>query len=133
MATLNDLFKVLDAKTLTALADDDGDGAPDTGVLEYALSAADSEARMAFDAAGYTTDAEPLFLADLILSLAAARLFERKTELIPETWIIRTARARETLDRIASGKLPLPGLPRTSDSILDTREGEQPTRNALNP
>jgi hypothetical protein len=120
------LFFVLDADVITALADDDGDGEPDSGVLEAALAAAEAQVRADASRGGFPAEDElPELLEDLAVTLAVERLFERRRELSPGAWSVRADRARALLAAIAAGEHPLPGA-RRRRAVQHAPANEQP-------
>ncbi len=119
MPDLPGLQLLLSPDVLVALADDDGDGLADDGVIEEALAAATREVRQAvagvFSVAG---DAPlPALLADIAQTLAVERLYERRREALPGPWTQRAARARVLLHEVARGERPVEGAPRAAPRI----------------
>ncbi|CAN5193430.1 hypothetical protein BH09SUM1_BH09SUM1_07230 [soil metagenome] len=109
MISTSKLALALDARTVIALADDNGGSAADSGVLEAALYAAEQEVRAQIRALGVAED-HPLLetLEDAAVTLAIVRLYERRGYALPAPWRERANRARVILHEIASGARPYP-------------------------
>ena len=105
------MTQALDAETLAGLADDNGDGVADAGVLEAAAVAAEEEVRARLADANLAPGELPALLRDLIATLAVERLFERRREMLPGPWAERSARARALLRDLAEGRLALTARP----------------------
>ncbi len=105
MTLTSRILLVLDAPTAIALADDDGDGVPDPGVLEEAAGAAERHV-IAEAAIGGLSVEPPLAgeLADIATTLAVRALFERRPNTLPPAWRERTDRARRLLLDIRLGR-----------------------------
>ncbi len=121
MISTSKLYKALDGDLVIALADDDGDGSPDSGVLEAALAAAEEEVRSAVARAGYQpADALPALLEDVAVTTAIERLFERRREMLPGPWRERAERARTLLRSIGDGVVPLSEVARSTPLVSST-------------
>lgn len=106
MIDLLKLQRCAGAAVILELTDDDGDGMPDSGVAEEAIAAATAEASAEMARGGATLDAEDALHADLVTTLAVARLHERRRQALPPSWAGRLERARQILREIAERRHP---------------------------
>ena len=128
-ATQIELAARLAPELLVLLADDDGDGAADTDVLDASL--ADSSAEIDQVLAGrYVTpvDPPPAVLVRWCVDLAVARLFQRKREALPGEHADQATLTRRALEQIAAGLAGLSGAtPKPADyESENTQRGETP-------
>lgn len=121
------MTQALDAETLAGLADDNGDGIADAGVLEAAAQAAEEEVRARLTDANLPAGELPALLRDVVATLAVERLFERRREMLPGPWSERAARARTLLRELAEGRLPL-----ASGPLVAAPEGPSPLHRLAN-
>ena len=133
--TRSDILTKISNSQLDQFTDDDGDGLPDTGVLDLVIDIA-SNAADSYVASIYETPFTgyvPAKIKDACLIFAVEMLYQRR--LAPEERNIFKSQAdlwRELLSNIGSGKVPLdanvsrkitPGFGIIYDSVLsvDTR------------
>lgn len=109
-ATLADLQAVLNPVELTQLADDDGDGSPDSVVIERAIADAQAEVD------GYVGTRHPVplptppaLIRRLTVDLAIWNLYNRR-DLVTDARKAQADAARKLLANIAQGTVTL-GLP----------------------
>ncbi len=125
LMTLEELELVLSPDVLVGLADDDGDGVADAGVVAAAGEAAKQQVRDVV--AGTVTlpagDLPPL-LRDIVRTLAIERLYERRRETMPGPWSDRAERARRLLADVSSGFRSIDGAMRSGEAIRTNREVE---------
>lgn len=106
MIDLLTLQQAAGAAVVLELADDDGDGTADAGVVESAIAGAVTELGAQLARGGVTPDPESALHRDLVTTLAVARLHERRRQELPPSWQGRLARARALLQEIAEGRHP---------------------------
>lgn len=109
-ATESDLNNRLGGELAVLLADEDGDGAADTAILQAALddAAAEIDATLAARYATPVSPAPPL-LTRLNTDLAVYFLFIRRRKAIAPEHLARWREARAQLDDIAEGRRELDG------------------------
>ncbi len=113
--TNSDIAQRVGATAYTHLADDDGDGMADEGVVTAIRAAAQGEVdsylamrhRVPIDVEAYPELAG--LLASITLDVAELRLRERRPPVAAEART-RAERAREWLAAVAAGRLTLPSL-----------------------
>jgi phage gp36-like protein len=128
-ATQGDVAARLAPELFVLLADDDGDGAADQGVIAAALTDAAAEIDQALGGR-YVTPLEnaPDVARRWCVDLAVERLFARKREAIGGEHAAAAALARRALEAIAAGAANLAGAqPRLADLAGEnTERGEEP-------
>ena len=120
-AELSDLQAAVAPETLVLLADDDGDGAADSVVMDAALAAASAEIDQAL-AGRYVTplDPAPEVVGRWCVDLALARLYLRRREATPVEIERQAALTRRALEAIASGMTGLAtAQPRPAELLAD--------------
>ena len=133
MVPMEKLQHALAIEALTALADDDGDGVHDAGVLENAIEVSQAEVLHQLANGGYPAVIESdHLLEDLVVTLAVERLYQRRREQVPPAWSERAERARRLLGDIAGGQRTLNGQPRTSPAIHASSGEESPAHRPRN-
>ena len=111
MISTTKLLAALAPEVANALADDDGDGIAEPGVVEAALARGETSVREALAAAGYAPGATlPEAMEDLAVVLAIEALLLRRRELLPGPWKERADRARKVLDEIVMGRRAVDGV-----------------------
>jgi phage gp36-like protein len=118
-ATPTDLLNRLDLRHLVELADDDGDGQPDTAVLEACIADADSVIDSCLRAR-YLVPLSPVppLLRKLSADLAIANLFARRREAVSPAHQQRALAARDLLQSLATGEIQLADAgPLTSNAL----------------
>lgn len=106
MPTPLQLYALLGVETALGLTDDDGDGQPDTAVVQHAWEAAQAEVLTALEQGGAPPVLEPA-LMDIAHTLMAERLFLRRRAALPGPWAERADRARAILREIADRRHPI--------------------------
>jgi phage gp36-like protein len=126
MIPTSKLTAALSADDVVALADDNGDLAADAGVLEAALQAAENEVRHHLHRGGFAADA-PLtpLLEDFVVTIAVARLFERRREVLADSWKERLRDTRGMLRAIGAGE-PIADVPRVGERIIAAPDDQPP-------
>lgn len=125
MIPIKRLEEALAAETVVLLSDDNRDGAPDAGVLEAALNAAEAEALHELSRAGYPPpDVDGAFLEQLIVTLAVEKLYMRRREMMPGSWAERAHHARTILRDVGDGRRSMPGIKR--NPRIDTTNDDTP-------
>jgi phage gp36-like protein len=110
-----DLTTRLSPVQLNQLSTGDGRAAtPDNDVLQALLDRAETEVRGVLSGRGVLAATVPTgVLADITLDLAVEGLFLRQqgeAAKLPDGWVARVKRARDLLDRMASGEIPIPTI-----------------------
>ncbi|MDR3684774.1 MAG: DUF1320 family protein [Geothrix sp.] len=110
-----DLSTRLSSVELNQLSTGDGRApSPDNDVLQALLDRAETEVRGVLSGRGVLSDTAPTgVLADITLDLAVEGLFLRQpgaAAKLPDGWVARVKRARDLLDRMASGEIPIPTI-----------------------
>lgn len=105
MLSRTDFENALGPETVRGLTASPGASEPDDAVLAHAQDHAIAEVRRitAFD-----DDDPPREWRDLVLALAAERLFARRRETIPAEWVARATEARRQLARLRPRFSPAP-------------------------
>lgn len=117
MITTETLQRAAGAELVLALADDDGDGEADAGVLQHCIESATRAVLSETGRRGITSGA---LVEDLIVTHAVAALFERRREPMPQPWRDRLDRAQTIARQVGDGLHPLaPG------SSTATRESSE--------
>jgi len=113
-----DIQNRLDPKHLIELADDDADGAPDAAVLDAAITDAEGLVDCCL-AVRYAVplDSPPALVRRISADLAIATLFARRRESISPLHGERARLALSLLERLALGRLPLPGVAPASETL----------------
>ena len=129
MIDLETLCRIAGADVVHALADDDRDGEADAAVIADAISGAAREVTAEVSRAGITSDPQlDESVADIVATLAVARLFERRRDPVPAAWILRATRARALAKAIGDGRHP---LSRAASCVEPTRDERLFTRERL--
>ncbi len=127
--SLDDLLARVDEATLVALADDDGDGAVDAGVIEAAATDASAEIDAAL-AGRYAVPFSPVpdLIRGLCASLAADALFRRRRETPSAAHAVEAERSRALLRLLASGDIALAGVTPSALPASNRRTRDKATR-----
>jgi len=122
-----DIEKYLDDQALLDLADDDGDGTPDTGVIEEAIESAGAEID-AYLSTQYSTPllTVPAIVRRLAAKLAAHFLFMRRTEVeVSGKWENEIKETRRMLEKLSRGEMQLgTGAPQQSGDLSEAARSE---------
>jgi phage gp36-like protein len=117
-SALADLQKELDATKLTQLADDNGDGVADAGVIDEAIAAADDEIN-GYLATRITVPVSPVpgIIKRLSARLAIYQLYKRR-DVLPEVWRDVRSEAIRFLRDFADGNVDLGISPAPAETEL---------------
>ncbi len=106
---LADLQKYMDQQSVVDLADDDGDGVSDDGVIDEVIAAASAEID-GYISSQYSTPLTtvPAIVRRIAAKLSINELYLRRTEVrIPDKWDKEIDDVRKMLGKISTGTLQL--------------------------
>ncbi len=107
-STVEDLKKLIDEQTLTALTDDEGSGSVNIERVNEAIDIADREIDAYLSGKFSVPFAEPPeIIKNISAQMAIYHLFSRRTEDYPKVWADKYENCLKLLEKIQSGEILL--------------------------